>query len=620
MLSDNTGGVLRTFNGLNMLYLVNTLAQFCKNHSLGWSPLEDLLLVCQRYGGQIQSVRDQLDQRAIHQNFLNTPFFARLPFEEQRRCFQILAGQTLPSQPVMNVPLPQNGHPWSQSALEVQQNRMSFYNAAPRLDTNFAHGLQNPQLVQQDQPMQMPPTKQNLPWMNLPSSPRAAEANVPSGDSRSRYRRISTYNVRRVSSGPQLSGNSSKESLHELYANQKTSAPNVPPLPQQPNEKSARLSVQHVGPSVSSQAHNSKKDTISRNPQHQNHSETFEMPATSTQLKSIPEHRETGAKAGSRSTAENTQSQEAQPSNQRREEEPKQLHIVGPNGIYEAPSPLRTQKTKTSADRTTAVYELDSIPTPPLSHSHSNSHHDIIAELSADIISAVEQIGSAPAPIRPALSDRRAVSAPLLQIPTQSQPPEPSEQAPPIPPRLSRALPPPSAALPPSLVPGAGRHSQSQSHHHHHHHHANSTSTLASSTSSMQDAVDLFTQLHSGYATPPVSDADDASAKERLTEWACADEVLARAALPPLTPAPLAVYKAYRPTAPQAQPQSQPHSRSASASPPVPETMAAAAADNAQNKKQRYYSDTHVRENLDPSILAREYQAELPQFEQGYVS
>lgn len=81
-------------------------------------------------------------------------------------------------------------------------------------------------------------------------------------------------------------------------------------------------------------------------------------------------------------------------------------------------------------------------------------------------------------------------------------------------------------------------------------------------------------------------------------------------ASPPLTPAPLAVYKAYRP------PPLAVGTRSASWMEEEERVREARCADKEWNGGND--ARTSVEELLDSSILAMEYQAELPEFDHGY--
>ncbi|CAG5163645.1 uncharacterized protein ALTATR162_LOCUS6513 [Alternaria atra] len=72
LLSLRADGVLRTFQGLNMIYLVRTLLHFCQIRGLAWEPRNGIHFLCQHYGDQLQSIRSQLNLDSIERNFLRT--------------------------------------------------------------------------------------------------------------------------------------------------------------------------------------------------------------------------------------------------------------------------------------------------------------------------------------------------------------------------------------------------------------------------------------------------------------------------------------------------------------------------------------------------------------------
>ncbi|EUC42989.1 hypothetical protein COCMIDRAFT_72321, partial [Bipolaris oryzae ATCC 44560] len=238
LLGNNTAGMLRTFKGLNMLYLVKSLIEFCKLRDLSWSPMENLLLLCERYGGQVQSVRSQLHQKAAYQNFLNTPFLAGLSCDQQRRCYQILTGQAPPATTATNFSLPQSGSSRSRSTVDIPNTQAISDNSSP----NISQGLRQ---MEKERPLLRHTlnigSSSGNPSLN---STRSQEATPPVGDSRSRYRPISTINTRRVASGSQLSLKIPNESAGASYTYRKTSAPmqSIPPLPAQPSKSNTQIS------------------------------------------------------------------------------------------------------------------------------------------------------------------------------------------------------------------------------------------------------------------------------------------------------------------------------------------------------------------------------------------
>ncbi|EUC38244.1 hypothetical protein COCCADRAFT_1044 [Bipolaris zeicola 26-R-13] len=547
LLGNNTAGMLRTFKGLNMLYLVKSLIEFCKLRDLSWNPMENLLLLCERYGGQVQSVRNQLDQKAAYQNFLNTPFFAGLSCDQQRRCYQILTGQTPPATTTTNFSLPQNGSSRSRSTADIPNTQAISDNASP----NISQGLRQ---MERERPslrhtLNMGSSSGNPP----PNSSRLQEATPPAGDSRSRYRSISTINTRRVSSGPQLSLKIPNEPVGASYPYRKTSAPMqiIPPLPEQPSKPNTQISpipnslpsiqtrrsltrsgAQRVGSRGSYIPHQTlTSDPISLPPKHpKRHTAAFEMSATPIQLRDPQAPTE--------------------PHEEYTEQKQKRLQVVGPNGLYQpsSPPPTSALPSPPSSHKTdpppNPIHELDSLPNRTPSSS-SNDHddneeegEDIITSLTADIESAM----TPQAPLPQSLS---------INIQTAS------------PPSVKRNT------LPASLIPG-------------------------------------YANTQRPYTPPEDEEAEQGS---KGLVW---DGDTTGLASPPLTPAPLAVYKAYRP------PPLAVGTRSASSMEGDEEKREREARCADQEWNLGEHARASVEELLDSSILAMEYQAELPEFDHGY--
>lgn len=125
------------------------------------------------------------------------------------------------------------------------------------------------------------------------------------------------------------------------------------------------------------------------------------------------------------------------------------------------------------------------------------------------------------------------------------------------------------------------------------------------------------------YYTPPSEDTDDQTMKVSLYA-----EVPVS---PPLTPAPLAVYKAYQPTS-QSQSRSMPASPLPPAARMVPVSCSPPDSAKGVDSQRRYGGEdaeykgedilqqvqAEIERSLDAGILAMEYRAELPEFEDGY--
>jgi hypothetical protein len=203
LLSLKSDGKLRSYKSLNILYLVRTLVQYCKVRDLEWDPREDILFMCRHYSAEVQSMRVQLDQKAVQEHFLGTPFLASLSPEDQRRCYRILLGTDPP--PAMAI----TPHPPVQKRLASAANstaRLSIpsYRSTPSLNAeNLPKLLCPPHLGKPNslglrtadsgsRPLGLPASS-NLPTrMNL-------EVEAMSHNSRSRYRPSSVPNGRDIS-------------------------------------------------------------------------------------------------------------------------------------------------------------------------------------------------------------------------------------------------------------------------------------------------------------------------------------------------------------------------------------------------------------------------------------
>jgi hypothetical protein len=190
-----------------MLYLVKTLVHYCRVRDLAWDPRKDLLFLCQHYGDDVQAVRSQLDQKAVQQSFLGTPFLSRLSGEYQRKCYQILLGTEPPPTMAITPPAPPFAHKHSASAQDVSNKpRISGHKPSPSLNAQSSSELLSPQLL--GKPGHAPDVQvQASELPALPSSHwRTPSDQATTGrDSRSRYRPVSAPSSRNVSpAGPQI--------------------------------------------------------------------------------------------------------------------------------------------------------------------------------------------------------------------------------------------------------------------------------------------------------------------------------------------------------------------------------------------------------------------------------
>ncbi|RAR13979.1 hypothetical protein DDE83_002711 [Stemphylium lycopersici] len=598
LLSHKVGGMLKTFKGLNMLYLVRTLVQFCNARDLNWNPQQDILFVCQHYGGQIQSVRSQLDQKAIHQNFLHTTFFAGLSSEDQRRCYQILAGQALPQPAATSLPVPHNSHFHSQPNPIVPRARVVSHNSTFAPTTHSSHGFQGPRQLQKDGPFLKHAANVGLPHTNLSSDPQfISESTVSAKDSRSRYRPMSNLNSRRTGSfNPQISSLSTKRAINGPNSHPKAlSQPsNTHAMPTNQLDSDTRLrTASHsalITPSTTAkdgqsrphvdtaraqalyhprESGNPEGNLVPQRPQNQHHMSMFEMSATPTPPDARQGHGPAQVEPASK------------PATSR-------LQIVGPEGVHQLPPP----STKPSPALQPNTIQA---PPPPLFELATSSPQDkdIIASLSADIDAAIQtsnnnRLASTPTPVQNSAVRRRplhprAVSAPLAMLPVSLIPGYGGGSGP---------------ITPPAYGGGGGGGGEGGGGG------GASGGGIGYYTTPSEGVNEQAVQV-SRYGDAPVS--------------------------PPLTPAPLAVYKAYQTT-------SQPQSRSMPASPlpraarlvPVScsppdstkgvDSQGWCGVEDVEYKCEDILQQVQaeIERSLDAGMLAMEYRAELPEFEDGY--
>jgi hypothetical protein len=203
LLGLKSDGKLRSYKSLNILYLVRTLVQYCKVRDLKWDPREDILFMCRHYSAEVQSMRAQLDQKAVQEHFLGTPFLASLSPEDQRRCYRILLGTDPPPAMAITPPPPVQKR-LASAANSTARLSIPSYRSTPSLNAeNLSELLCPPHLGK--------PESSGLPTANSGSRPLGlpAPSNLPtrinseveamSQNARSRYRPSSVPNGRDIS-------------------------------------------------------------------------------------------------------------------------------------------------------------------------------------------------------------------------------------------------------------------------------------------------------------------------------------------------------------------------------------------------------------------------------------
>jgi hypothetical protein len=188
-----------------MTYLIRTLVLCCKARDIAWDPRKDILFLCQEYGEEVSTIRSQLDQKALQQNFLGTPFFARLSPEEQRKCYQVLLGTEPPPVMAVTPPAPVPVHKHSASASDMMSTpRAASHNAPPSVQGQSSPSFLGSSIPGKPSASRRVSSTDTTTAPTIPAPPRARES-IPvdiyatTRDSRSRYRQISTPGNRDVS-------------------------------------------------------------------------------------------------------------------------------------------------------------------------------------------------------------------------------------------------------------------------------------------------------------------------------------------------------------------------------------------------------------------------------------
>lgn len=224
LLKLETDGKLRSYKGLDLLHLIKTMVHYCRIGNLQWDPREAILFLCQHYGEEIRTFQSQLNQKAVQQDFLASPFVQGLPFHVLRKCYQILLGTEPPPTMAITPPTQPFGHKYSASASDAT--------GKPRASSQQMVDLLRPPTQKKAKTALPLPSNGSHPSSGLAvpqSTATGMVAELASGerDSRARYRPVNALNSRKVSpTGLQPTTTKSID------------APNLPRLPTTPTAKS----------------------------------------------------------------------------------------------------------------------------------------------------------------------------------------------------------------------------------------------------------------------------------------------------------------------------------------------------------------------------------------------
>lgn len=192
LLSLKKDAQLKTYKGLNMLYLLQMMLHLCTARNLAWDPRKDILFLCQNYGNEVQAIRTRLDEKLVQQNFLGTEFLSRLSREDQRNCYETLLGQEPPPIMLITPPTPQHGHGRTVSESILATLRLNPDHHMPEISRQKTSEL----LTLPLSGMAITPRKDSLIITSTPTEPaiaaklKTSEPPASKRDSRSRYRTI----------------------------------------------------------------------------------------------------------------------------------------------------------------------------------------------------------------------------------------------------------------------------------------------------------------------------------------------------------------------------------------------------------------------------------------------
>lgn len=580
-----------------MLYLMKTMLEFCRIADLPWEPRKDILFLCQRFGEQVRSIRGLLDENLILNAFLRSNFFTRQPFGDQRRCYQTLLAK---DPPLLVAQIPSTGqesHVQPQS--ELPRLRVASHPGQP------AAGIVNPSQAQKAISSQKHATyhaPQPLGHATTPMMPPNMTNSTQ--DSRSRYRRVSTQGKdcqpghipqARAVSMQYIKQDPASSSSPQNFAPQATADGRTPTasrygmsgMSPQSNQTTRTSSAGHPGyvpTRASGQPGLASNSSSFQQPQRQHHNSPTQSPdipfsysqrqqdfqATQTppngsafkqppaqnfpitsnspplQLRNAYQstqqaHPESSRKPVPETQPANSSRADTKPDTKRKDSG-SGLQIVGPEGLWAPSSPtLNTRHPPPPppvSDATSkTIFELPAAKVHRLPRQNSAT---ILAELSANIDDAI----------------KTATTPPLSHSPPLEQKINHTKSE--------------SVELPASLSIRF------------------STSSSFSTGTATENADTTKTT-----ATPPLPvPKTNASRYSQIFPAPPSNKmkVLTVSPTPPLTPAPLSIYKAYQPPARTTTWETLP------ASPPGEDAW------------------------MDARDLAREYQMELPGFEEGYGS
>jgi hypothetical protein len=591
-----------------MHFLVKTLLYFCKVRDLAWDPRTDIVFLCQHYGTEIHAICGQFDHYAIQQNFLVTAFFTRLPFADQRICYQALLGQEPPLTMAVTPRALQDSHSRSQSASELPRPRIPSQTSIAPLKSQMSPDFIVPLRLGKDTPSQKRANNDGSQSETLHnSSTLLMDPVVTTKDSRSRYRVVSAPSSRR--NNPEVAQTfyktpSQAEEIRQMARETSSSLPSAQLSRAQQlgidtgtrirsNFLPTTTAPQLTTSSMDSRAHHiaslapksTKGSSLWQPSQRQYQTQSVGLSTTynpgqqhlESQLGQaggvIPLHARVQSvpivkkpvppqsRIRNPGLSVQTESRNLINSGGQIEEKSRGLQLVGPEGLYHSPQqstqqPRSVQETAPAPPpKQQPVFELGAEP-------------NIVAELSADINAAIKTSSAGQTPVQLSWYNDPTFLDSTLNTPDAPKrfSSDPLQYFQPVRPRLAN-LRTQSACI--------------------------NTNTLPVS-------------LTVGRIAPM---------REEL-------------AIPHLAPAPLAVYKAYRPSTPPTLPAPQPSEITPSADSASNERPRSSETLKVVDNGMHHYPQTHKRSvshesplteySTDAGVLAGEYRAELPDFGRGF--
>ncbi|RMZ72415.1 hypothetical protein GMOD_00007394 [Pyrenophora seminiperda CCB06] len=619
LLSLRSDGILKTYKGLNMLYLMKTLLEYCTVANLDWEPRKDILFLCQHYREQVQSIRSQLDEDVVLNAFLRSPFFTRISSGDQHRCYQTLRAQ--------DVSLPVQGGR-AQPQPDLPRPRVASNMGPPT--TGAVHASKPQKAISS----QKRATYHSSPALEPATAPLVPNTGSSTQDSRNRYRRVTTHGKEgQPGHIPQA------RSISMQYRPQDAVPLNKPPqfashegrLPTVTSHTALGLNPQTTQTMRASSAghpgyfapRTSTNPSLSQQPQRQCHTapQTPDIPLAYTQRQQQQQQQHTQAlerltngpvpkqpadqnipsaqPVQPRPLRQSTQQpqpniprnsapglpsqaheQPPSPPPNKRKDSGSGLHIVGPEGLW-APSPSNNS-TIPPAPKPATQPSVSTTNAPQLPRHNSST---LLAELSADIDDAIKTATTPPLTHSPVISAQGGYSHGKngsVELPASL---------------MIRG----SQAIPASAVTGMGLGAER---------HTDKASLSAETAIPIPHTnASRYSSILSSFPAPTTATTAPAPAPTVA-------EIM-RMLTPPLTPAPLAIYKAYQPLATMpALGKSEGLPESPRLSLELGGTLPASSPLSVLMDKSGGRGEAW----LDAQVLAREYQMELPGFEEGYGS